>query len=80
MGRRPRRLDDADITVTATVRARRLRFGEVPRTSTEFTGTPAHESASGSDRVNLPRRAENDVTYRRIRVDYRLAAALRYPG
>jgi hypothetical protein len=80
MGRRPRRPDNADITVTATVRARQLRFGEVPQTSTEFTGTPGHESASGSDRTNLPKRVAKDITYRHVRVDYWLAAALRYPG
>lgn len=73
----PARPGDADITITATVRATRLRFGEVPRTSTEFSGTPGHESASGSDRANLPERVDKDVTYRHIRVDYWLAAALR---
>jgi hypothetical protein len=80
MGRGPRRPDNADIIVTATVRARRLCFGEVPQTSTEFTGTPEHESASGSDRANLPERVEKNVTYRHVRVDYWLAAALRYPA
>jgi hypothetical protein len=80
MGRGPRRSDNADITVTARLRARRLRFGEVPQTSTEFTGTPGHESASGSDRVNLPERVAKDITYRHVRVDYRLAAALRFPA
>jgi len=79
MGRWPSRPDYADITVTARVRARQLRFGEVPQTSTKFTGTPAHESASGSDRANLPQRVEKDVTYRHIWIDYWLAAALRYP-
>jgi hypothetical protein len=80
VGRRPRRPDNADITVTARVRARQLRFGEVPQTSTGFTGAPGHESASGSDRANLPERVEKDITYRDVRVDYRLAAALRYPA
>ncbi len=78
MGRGPRRPDNADITVTARVRARRLRFIEVPQTSTEFTGTPGHESASGSDRANLPERVERDVAYHDVWVDYWLAAALRY--
>ena len=78
MGLAPRRPDDADITITARVRARRLRFGEVPQTSTEFTGTPGHDSASGSDRANLPDRVGKDVTYRHVQVDYWLAAALRW--
>ena len=62
------------------MRARQLRFGEVPQISTEFTGTPGHESASGSDRANLPERVEEDMTYRHVQVDYWLAAALRYPA
>ena len=70
----------ADIAFTAGVRARRLRFGEVPQTRTEFTGFPACESASGSDRVNLPERVEQDVTYRDVRVDYWLAAKVIYPS
>jgi hypothetical protein len=80
MGRGPRRPDNADITVTARVRARQLRFGEVPQVSTEFTGTPEHESASGSERANLPERVQKDMTYHQIRVDYWLAAALPYPA
>jgi hypothetical protein len=80
MGRKPKLPGDADITVKASVRARQLRFGERPQTSTEFSGTPGHESDSGSDRVNLPEQVEKDVTYRRVRVDYRLAAALVYPA
>ena len=80
MGHRPRRADNADITVTARVRARRLRFTGVPQTSTKFTGTPGYESASGSDRANLPERVERDVTYHDVWVDYWLAASLRYPA
>lgn len=80
MGPRPRRPDNAEITIAAKVRARQLRFGEVPRISTEFSGTPGHESAAGSDRVHLPRHVEKDVTYRHVSVDYRLAAALLYPA
>lgn len=77
MGRKPKRPGDADISFDASVRARRLRFSEVPWTRTEFSGTPGHESAAGSDRVSLPQRVEKDVTYRHVRIDYRLAAALR---
>lgn len=76
MGCKPKRPGNADITVNASVRARELRFGELPQTRTEFSGTPGHESASGSDRTNLPRRVEKDVTYRHVRVNYRLASAL----
>jgi hypothetical protein len=50
----------------------------VPQTRTEFTGVPAYDSASGSDRANLPERVEKDITYRDVRVDYRLAAKVIY--
>jgi hypothetical protein len=80
MDRGPRRPDNADITITARVRAKWLRFGEVPQISTEFTGTPGHESASGSDRVNLPERVAKDITYRHVQVNYWLAVALRFPA
>jgi hypothetical protein len=78
MGRRPKRPSNADISINGSVRATQLRFSEVPRTRTEFSGTPGHESASGSDRVNLPQCVEKGVTYRRVRIDYRLASALLY--
>lgn len=38
MGRRPRRPDNADIAITFRMRAGRLRFGEVPQTSTAVRG------------------------------------------
>ena len=78
--RGPEQLVSADIAFTAGVRAQQLRFGEVPQTRTEFTGFPAFESASGSDRANLPERVEQDVTYRDVRVDYWLATKVIYPS
>lgn len=78
MSRRPDRPERADITFTAEVSAEMLRFGEVPQTRVEFTGAPRHESASGSDRFNLPERVKAAVTYHDVRVDYRLAAKLIY--
>jgi hypothetical protein len=78
--RRPERLVSADITFTAEIRAKQLRFGEVPETRTRFTGVPAYQSASGSDRANLPERVEKDVTYRGVRVGYWLAAKVIYPS
>jgi hypothetical protein len=76
MTRRPRRPDPADLDFTATVEAEELHFDEVPETSVVFTGDPGQQSASGSDRINLPDRVEEGVTYRDVRVDYRLASRL----
>jgi hypothetical protein len=78
MDRRPDWPKSTDISFTAQVSAESLRFDDVPDTRVEFTGSPAHESASGSDRVNLPERVHAAVTYRGVQVDYRLAAKLIY--
>lgn len=76
MAGKPRRPKSPDIDVTATVRARELRFNGAPETSVEFTGYPGHESASGSDRANLPDQVESGVLYRDVSVDYRMASRI----
>lgn len=81
MSPRPSTPANADISFTAEVRARELRFHDAPQTRVEFSGSPGHESASGSDRRNLPQRVRPAVTYRDVQVDYRLAAKLSWePG
>ena len=45
-------------------------------TEVRFSGEPGHESASGSDRTNLPETVEPGVTYRNVRIDYRAASRL----
>ena len=72
-GRRPR---PPDIELSATVEAENLRFREVPETDVTFDGVPGHQSHSGSERRNLPEQVEPAVTYRDVRVDYRLASRL----
>jgi hypothetical protein len=74
--KRPSRPHPADIELLATVRADELRFDQAPETEVRFFGEPGHESASGSDRTNLPEKVEPGVTYRDVRVDYRLASRL----
>ena len=74
--KRPSRPRSADIELLASVQANQLRFDERPQTEVRFFGEPGHESASGSDRTNLPERVEPGVTYRDVRVDYRLASRL----
>lgn len=53
-----------------------LRFHEVPETEVRFSGEPDHESESGSRRTNLPEKVDPGVTYRDVRVDYRLSSRL----
>ncbi len=73
---RPDKPENPDIELTADVKARELRFEEVPETEVRFPGRPERESASGTDRENLPERVESGVTYRNPEVRLRIATAL----
>jgi hypothetical protein len=78
--RRPSRPRSADIEFIASVEADELRFDDAPETEVRFFGEPGHESAAGSDRTNLPENVEPGVTYRDVRIDYRIASRLAGPG
>lgn len=78
--KRPSRPRSPDVELTASVHADELRFVEPPETDVRFTGDPGNESASGSDRINLPEQVDAGVTYRNVRVDYRLASRLADPA
>ena len=81
MSPRPDQPENADISFVAEVTARELRFHDAPETRVEFSGSPGHESASGSNRRNLPQPVRPAVTYRDVQIDYRLAAKLSWePG
>lgn len=73
---RPDKPENPDIEFTADVKAKELRFEEIPETEVRFTGNPERESASGTDRENLPDEVEPDVTYRDPEVRLRIASAL----
>ena len=73
---RPDRPKNPDIEFTADVKAKELRFEEVPETEVRFSGSPGRESASGTDRENLPDEVEPGVTYRNPKVRLRIATAL----
>lgn len=68
--------DQPDIDFIAVVEAEELRFSEAPESRVEFFGTPDRDSASGSERWGLPRGVENEVTYRHVRVDYRIRSQI----
>ncbi len=74
------RPENPDIELTADVKARELRFEEVPETEVRFPGRPERESARGTDRENLPEEVEPHVTYRNPRVRLRIATALDTAG
>lgn len=74
--RRPEKPENPDIEFTADVKAKELHFEEVPETEVSFSGHPGRESASGTDRENLPDEVEPGVTYRDPQVRLRIATAL----
>jgi hypothetical protein len=83
----PDRVEDADVEIGASVKAKQLRFRKKPKTHVEFHGE-LHEpeghgefqTASGSERKNLPDEVEPGVTYRNVRVRWRAAARLGESG
>lgn len=70
------RHEQPDIDFVAVVEAEELRFSEAPESRVEFFGHPERDSASGSVRRGLPDSVEDNVTYRHIRVDYRIRSRL----
>lgn len=80
-------VEDADVEIGASVKAKRLRFREKPKTQVELhgelhepEGDGGLETASGSERQNLPDEVEPGVTYRDVRVRWRAAARLKDPA
>ncbi|WP_208107006.1 hypothetical protein, partial [Streptomyces sp. GC420] len=59
--------------------ADRLRFRERPRSRVRFSGTPGRESATVSNRENLPDPVDVRVEHHHVRVGYALTTRLR-PG
>ncbi len=74
------RLERPDIEITADVKARELRFEEAPKTEVRFPGHPERESASETERENLPDEVEPGVTYSNPKVRLRIATGLDDPG
>ncbi|MEY7974107.1 hypothetical protein AB8O38_19095 [Saccharomonospora xinjiangensis] len=65
-----------DISFTAHVAGKTLRWHEDPATEVSFHGSDGFRSRSSSERVGLPDRVQSRHTYRDITVDYRLDCAL----
>jgi hypothetical protein len=63
-----------DISITATVTARELRFERVPNPRVEFTGTHERITVWEAERTNLPRPVEPGVTYRNIGIQLRISS------
>jgi hypothetical protein len=65
-----------DVAMGARVKAKRLRFKQVPETEVKFPGDPETDSASGSERKNLPDEVEPNVTYRDVEVAWGAGARI----
>lgn len=68
-----------DVDVFTSVRAKRLRFGKVPKARVWFEGEPGEESTSETERHNLPDEVEPDVTYRDVEVRWSAASRIVHP-
>jgi hypothetical protein len=63
-----------DLSITAHVTARELRFDKVPNPKVEFTGRPRRDTAWESERENLPQQVRPGVTYRDIGITLRITS------
>lgn len=65
---------NADLSITGTVRAKSLRFDVVPNPTVTFTGKPDRETEWDAIRHNLPRPVEPGVTYRDIGIQLKITS------
>ena len=65
---------DADLSITARVTARELRFEKVPNPTVEFTGRPQRETVWEAERENLPAQVRPGETYRDIGIKLRITS------
>lgn len=66
--------EDADLSITANVTARELRFEVVPNPTVEFSGKPERETVWDAERDNLPRPVQPNVTYRNIGIRLKITS------
>jgi hypothetical protein len=65
---------EADLSITARVTARELRFEKVPNPKVEFTGQPRRETVWEAERENLPDAVQPGVTYRNVGITLRITS------
>ena len=66
--------DTADISITATVRAREVRFDATPQVRVEFSGQPERLTEDTTVRTNLPDKVQPGVVYRDIEVRLKIVS------
>lgn len=70
-------IENADISITAHVRARSLRFETAPNPTVEFSGSPARDTVWDAQRENLPTPVQPGVTYRDIGIRLKITSVFR---
>ncbi len=65
---------EPDLSITANVTARELRFDAVPNPRVDFTGRPERETVWDAARRNLPRPVQPGVTYRDIGIQLKITS------
>lgn len=63
-----------DLSITANVTARELRFDVVPDAKVEFPGKPERNTVWEAERQNLPRPVQPGVTYRDIGIQLKITS------
>ena len=69
----------ADVDVFTSVRAKELRFEQVPETKLWFEGEPAQRHSSEVERENLPGEVEAGETYRGAEIRWRVRGRIVHP-
>ena len=64
----------ADVSITAKVEAKELKFEIVPNPKVEFPGTPERKTEWSSERKNLPDSVEPNVIYRDIGITLKIVS------
>jgi hypothetical protein len=70
-------VENADISITAHVRARSLKFETVPNPTVEFPGSPVSDTVWDAQRENLPTPVQPGVTYRDIGIRLKITSVFR---
>jgi hypothetical protein len=66
--------DNHDLSITANVTARELRFEIVPDPKVEFPGQPRRDTVWEAERTNLPAQVQPGVTYRDIGIRLKITS------
>ena len=76
---KPEHPTNPDVEISAKAKVKEMRHHRKPTVVVRARVEPDGECSSGSDRTNLPDEVEPGVTYRDVRIDFRVAAALADP-